>query len=306
MKPSTPATSRGKGGKLAARRQPVPLSFSGALARTAAQTFCGTGSVYGIAPDLSQLIIIPIRCKSWDCPVCGPKRLTQMTAKICSGLPSKFITLTLKPYPNETLASMFDNVKAAWTKLVKRIRREFGPFEYVLTWELTKNGTPHAHVAARAGYIPQNWLSRQWRDLTGSPVVDIRAVKRPQDIARYVTKYMTKNAGQTAAALDGRRLFQFSGHYLDTAPPFKPETDYEGWTWTWTSHTLHDLLDVAPVETASYDLTITDDSIVTLTCPPGVAPPKRIRFQIEGESCTYGTPQISDRLEDAWDQLSLW
>lgn len=290
----------------ARRREPVATSVSGALARTLSQSFCGRGSVVGISPDLRQVILIPVRCKAWDCPVCGPKRTRQVAAKIAAALPNKFITLTLKPRNGQSLESMFHEVKDAFTKLVKRIRREFGRFEYALVWELTKHGVPHAHIAAQSDYIPQKWLSRNWRELIASPVVDIRAVKRPGQIARYVSKYLIKNAAQTAAALDGRRLVQFSGHFLDSLPEFKPEQDYAGWDWSWCSHSIHDLLEASPGALYDYLWSYTPDAIYHLTCPPGLAPPPRFKFHLEGFDVTYGKIEIDDKLEDAWDQLTFF
>lgn len=44
----------------------------------------------------------------------------------------------------------------------------------------------------RAPYLPQRWLSEQMRDITGSPIVDIRYVANKQKAASYVAKYVSK------------------------------------------------------------------------------------------------------------------
>lgn len=201
--------------------------------RILSQDYCGRGAVLGASPDLSELVVIPIRCKSWDCKPCSKRKAYAASMRIASGMPTKFITLTHKPDQRLTSPEAFAHAKAALSRLVKRIRRQFGVFEYCAIWELTKAGNPHVHIAARCAYIPQPWLSHAWRILAGAPIVDIRAVKSPHRIASYVIKYMLKSPALTVNALGGGRLIQVSQHYLPDAKQSDHERTWEKWTWKW-------------------------------------------------------------------------
>jgi len=105
------------------------------------------------------------------------------------------ITLTNAPSPTHTPEQAFRAASIAVNTLVKRIRRHYprDPFEYLLVWELHKNGYPHAHLLVRSTYIPQHVLSAWWTELTGNPVVDVRRAGGPWGAARYVSKYLTKS-----------------------------------------------------------------------------------------------------------------
>lgn len=84
--------------------------------------------------------------------------------------------------------------------LVKRIKRQFpaAEFHYLLVWETTKRGWPHAHILARTSYLPQRALSRHWKHLTGAPVVDIRRVTDHRGPTHYLAKYLTKSLAAPA------------------------------------------------------------------------------------------------------------
>lgn len=79
-----------------------------------------------------------------------------------------------------------------FTVLVKRIRREFGRFEYMAVKELSpKNKLLHLHIVYRGSYIPQKWLSDQWAELHNAPVVwiaELYSWKYAKHVARYFIK----------------------------------------------------------------------------------------------------------------------
>lgn len=110
------------------------------------------------------------------------------------GQPTTFITLTVNPATNETKDARAQALSNAWKIVVKRARRKWtkAPIEYLAVFEETKKGEPHLHILARAPFIPQQWLSEQMRELISAPIVDIRRVKKTQEAARYVAKYVGK------------------------------------------------------------------------------------------------------------------
>lgn len=112
--------------------------------------------------------------------------------------------LTL-PYPGGDLADIW----AAWRLLVKRVRREYGELEYCGVRARGKeHGLVHVHAAVAGPYIPQAWLSEQWRELTGYAVVDIRALKVGDGdrVARYVARQVGGYLTDQAVAEGGRLL----------------------------------------------------------------------------------------------------
>ncbi|GAI55298.1 unnamed protein product, partial [marine sediment metagenome] len=129
-----------------------------------------------------------------------------------------------------------------------RIRRTFGPTEYMAFLELQRNGTPHFHVLTRGSYIPQKWLSDAWHSLTGAFKVDIRQVRRVAGAVAEVTKYLTKTAGDLQTKAPGVAIVTRSRGWLppdfdDTSEPADPHAHrlYVGLTCREISATLQPL-----------------------------------------------------------------
>jgi len=159
------------------------------------------------------------------------RRLTRLTA---DSAPTLFLTLTCAPAKHADRESAFRAMGAALPRLFKRIRRAFPRerIEYLAVWEVTKAGWPHLHVVARGPYIPQRWLSHHWQQLTGAPIVDIRAVRGSRDAARYVAKYLTK----ALTAPPGVRRWRASRAFLlERMRPRRPAGDDIP---TWRVHRL--------------------------------------------------------------------
>jgi len=53
----------------------------------------------------------------------------------------------------------------------------------------------HLHCLIDGGYVPQRQISRDWREISGFPIVDIRRVYRtPKRALNYVLKYVMKGS----------------------------------------------------------------------------------------------------------------
>jgi len=96
-----------------------------------------------------------------------------------------------------------------------------------LVWERTKAGWPHAHVLFRGQPVSKHWLSRAWRDLTRSYIVDIRKVSSLEHAATYLTKYLTKDP----QVPNGFRRWRRSGKFFNSSaePPFTGIPTAGGW-----------------------------------------------------------------------------
>ena len=139
-------------------------------------------------------LVVPLRCKCWGCPDCHHINRRLLLRRLKETPVTHLITLTCSRRAFSDPYQAFRHLSAAVPNLVKRIRRQFpaATFQYLLVWESTRAGWPHAHLLARTSYLPQRALSRHWRDLTGAPVVDIRRVTDARGATSYVAKYLTK------------------------------------------------------------------------------------------------------------------
>lgn len=180
---------------------------------------CGTWSL--VTERDGVRIAVPLRCRGWDCPRCGPQQQLRLRLLITEAQPTKFLTLTCATRGQRDRPAAFAALRAAWPKLVKRLRRYHAgePVEFLWVLEGTRHGWPHYHVVLRMPYTPQHLISSWWRELAGSPVVDIRAVEHAQGGAWELTKYLTKQLH----APPGFRRWSASSGFL--RQPFRPHPD---------------------------------------------------------------------------------
>ena len=100
------------------------------------------------------------------------------------GTPPRLMTLTSVDNGKD--------IEVSWEILKKRIRRRFGSFEYIKVRELTKRGLPHLHVLFFGAFIPHRWLMRNWYEIHGAKVVDIRSRFRLRVYVKHIVRYFTK------------------------------------------------------------------------------------------------------------------
>jgi len=149
-------------------------------------------TMVGYSMVLNHTVVIAITCKRWGCRFCGQKKMAVLGHKTVNAKPTTLITLTVNNRLHSTPRAAWEKTRRQIPKLIQRIRRNFGEFEYLKILEITKKGWPHYHFVARCEYIPQPRLSAWWNDLTGAPIVDVRKVKRTTDAYFYVVKYLGK------------------------------------------------------------------------------------------------------------------
>ena len=101
----------------------------------------------------------------------------------------RFLTLTSS---DEAIGQGLD-VHRSFRALVKRMRRRWGRFEYMGVVEI-KGDRHHLHLVFRGEYMAQAQLSAMWEAIHQSPVVDIKAVYKAKGGARYLAKYLAKEA----------------------------------------------------------------------------------------------------------------
>jgi len=210
---------------------------------------CINGSLIGANEDGSKLKIVPLYCHKWTCDHCRKLKSKKWKDIAMSGQPERFITLTLRAQKKLTAKYQARIIKDAFTKLVKDIRHDYGEMEYLMVFELTKQGTPHVHIMQRGAFIPKGWLSRKWQKYTGSFIVDIKSIRDPRDVSRYMMKYLGKALSDVARELHGMRIIQRSKKWIipEVAKELEGDTpiDDDVLEWTFCTFRPYEVVDRA-------------------------------------------------------------
>ena len=85
------------------------------------------------------------------------------------------------------------DIHKSFRALVMRLRRRYGRFEYIGVKEV-KGDRAHLHLVFRGEYMEQMLISAMWQKIHLSRIVDIRLVNRAKGGARYLAKYLMKEA----------------------------------------------------------------------------------------------------------------
>lgn len=190
---------------------------------------CARSFVTQINKDHTAIRIIPIRCRQWACPFCAPVKLRELQMKARRGHPQRHIVLTMRPRPGQTLPEQIKFIARSFNKLVERIRKLYGTFEYMRVLELHKTGHPHLHILCRSDYIPQRWLQQNWRAITGAWNVHISKVQSTMAAVHELTKYFAKTVANTATRAPGTTIATTSNGYFLDDEQTSPEHAEKDW-----------------------------------------------------------------------------
>jgi hypothetical protein len=151
--------------------------------------------------EVGAVVLRPVRCHSWACAYCGYTRASWLKRQVSEAAVehelSRFMTLTLGTR-QVSRADSEERLKLAWSRLRKVLHGVYPGLEYVWVMEYTKWGQAHLHLLVNT-YIPQRVLSRLWKEASGgSYIVDIRQ-PGVTAVARYIAKYVGKEAGRRRA-----------------------------------------------------------------------------------------------------------
>ena len=156
--------------------------------------------------------IVPARCKSYSCPICGKKKvydlIDRLRKKDLRGY--RFFTLTMKnEYSKENTEKNLLRIGECFNKLNKRLRKieRFKNLQYFRVTEIGTNGMVHIHGLWNK-YIETKTLGTMWFQITGDSFkVKPERVKSKKDAVQYLYKYLTKNV-LTAYAERDPQLFE--------------------------------------------------------------------------------------------------
>lgn len=194
--------------------------------------YCKRYSRIATSDTGQKILLVRLRCKQWSCPYCEQKNRAMWRAHLHQKLPQinanwSFLTITAMG-ENHRNSTTLEVLIGSWDKLMKRLRRAFGSFEYVRIYEQHRSGEFHVHMLI--SHVPcdvrdesawkfartkrgEKWsMVRRYRgvgyqklrdasmgvglgEVTDfSPLVgDSGAFFDVIHVVRYVTKYMTKN-----------------------------------------------------------------------------------------------------------------
>jgi hypothetical protein len=138
-----------------------------------------------------------LRCKSYDCGWCGPRKIRQVRKRIVQralqhGL-QRFLTLTLDPKkmrPGLDTKAKVAFLNATWRKMRVYLQRHLRKsLVFVAVVELQGNGNPHLHLLV-GSYIPKRWISASWQALGGGWATRIEYADVHR-VAAYLATYFT-------------------------------------------------------------------------------------------------------------------
>jgi hypothetical protein len=172
--------------------------------------------------NCGHTVQIPVRCGLRFCSICSRSAAARAHARIsfiCNNIKKtksegwKLITLTL--ISSEDLKTMIDSLVTGFRKLRnRRVWKETvrGGIYVLEITHSTRGWHAHLHVLCMGKFFPQHLLSRTWKAITGSSIVDIRQVQ-PGGAIGYITHYLTKfdlttgDRADAEAAVKNRRLW---------------------------------------------------------------------------------------------------
>lgn len=198
--------------------------------------FCENFQAILIAVDGSQKLILRTRCKMWSCAFCAAVNRSMWQAKIISGieaLQGEWAWFTLTAHSKKrTPESSLGNLRGAWDRLMKRMKRNYGKFAYVRVYEEHKDGAYHLHAIANFKFedikirVSRNgkktphseWMDGAAKDLkigyyTHANNIPLDDEHHAGYVAAYVTKYIVKLSPTMKDDLGRIRHIQTSRHF---------------------------------------------------------------------------------------------
>ena len=178
-----------------------------------------------------------LSCNSWDCPVCGPRKIKFLRRRIFNGglavegemakgfrnkYSQKFLTLTCPGDEWRLIHSIQDAYKIFsrnFDKLMRALKKHYGNFYYLRVVEPQQDGFPHYHVLligrAVSSIAFRDSVEALWRYKYEMGFVRLNVIVRSLvHGVRYLTKYLTKSEG-FKVPVAGMRLFSASRGALE-------------------------------------------------------------------------------------------
>lgn len=191
--------------------------------------FCENFKAIAVSQQQSTLLMARLRCKQWSCEYCAGKNRAIWRAHLLDYANKNvaqwsFLTITATGDAHRDSTTL-EQICSNFDRLMKRLKRAWGKFEYVRVYERHASGEFHAHMLINI-MPPDAMEKKKWKvvrrgdrkryfgvyyhDLKTAceecgmgfmvdftPLVDLRQKTAflPHHAVGYVTKYLTKNVG---------------------------------------------------------------------------------------------------------------
>jgi hypothetical protein len=136
--------------------------------------------------------IFPLRCHSWDCPVCArvkAKIYKERMTPLFDGRPLWMYTFTY--YHNRPPLDVWRDYSRAWNRLRTAATKKYGGINYVRILEHHHQSPyPHLHIIADVK-LGDVWLAAELASAGFGYQAKVRSVTSPEAVT-YVSKYLTK------------------------------------------------------------------------------------------------------------------
>jgi len=152
-------------------------------------------------------------CRQRWCPICSSSRSSYMVQNITPWAEHtnrlKFMTVTMK-HSSRSLSEQISRLYSDFRKLrcdpyFKKLCSG-GIWFFQIKLDADKQlWHPHIHCLIQSKFIPHKWLSAKWLSITKySCVTDIRAVRNPKTVAKYVARYCARPVNLSEHGLEKR------------------------------------------------------------------------------------------------------
>jgi hypothetical protein len=160
--------------------------------------------------DETRFKLVGNYCHDRWCTPCATERartIAHNILELAGTTRLRFMTLTLKGKP-EILAVRLSDLRAYFRRLKRTLLWKRSVKAGIACIEVKRYKTVegwhcHYHVLFHGKYIVRSELARTWKTITGdSDIVDVRLARDRNNVARYVTKYVSKPLDMDCARHD--------------------------------------------------------------------------------------------------------
>lgn len=153
--------------------------------------------------------IIPLKCKAYACPHCGPIKTIKFRVALEKYLKTfdfiRMFTFTQHTPDELDPKHQHANISKVWHEFMKNVRRDKSlskkqrDFQYVKVTEFTERNFVHYHVVISV-YMPILKLRYHWNNALykifgstgGRGGINIKTMSNAKNCAQYITKYVSK------------------------------------------------------------------------------------------------------------------
>lgn len=211
---------------------PSETSLDSLTENNSTSPFCNQGGLlFKQANSHGYAAAVQLPCKSWNCPICGPKKGKQVWKRLKDApvVLDRMITLpfAIGQHHGRTWEEAIAESGKTLNSFLTSMRRACSGLKYFWVREIGKKSKMvHFHVLIDR-YVPQSVISRLWERAGGGSVVDIRKGK-PDYLFKYMVKFEPMPQ-EVQNCLKGKRRWSCSRHLL--LPLVRAFGRFSGWTW---------------------------------------------------------------------------